>query len=409
MASTTESTSPSLSLAFFIEGMSASGVDTSTQLLAAELRRQGQRVVLFVPWKERCLHTDTGDLYCLPSVRVNRRQAVYWVYPFNLPLFRKFQKEQFDLIHVHTNTAINLLAWELSAVFDLPIVATYHTMAKEYAHYLGPVPERMEKLVDSAIEHYDKLICDRTDAVITPSAKAAAYLHQIGVDTVEIIPNGIDLRAFSAVRSTYLRRRFAIPPDDPLLLFVGRLNQEKRPLLAYTCFRTLQRQHNNVHLVMVGDGALREQLQQQIVTDGLDNNVHLTGLVNYADMPAVYGSADIWLSTSSSEVHPMVALEASASGLPAVAWNDPALAGVIEDGVNGYLVDSPAAFVAALERILADDRLRRQMRRTAIQKGREFRIETTAARVLALYRKVLNDYPSQPRWLPTTVSTPGGK
>ncbi len=390
-----------LNIAFFIEGMSASGVDTSTCLLAKELRKEGHRVTRFLPWKDETHLSALDEVVLLPSLRVSRSQEVYWTYPLNLPLFEKFHKEQFDLIHIHTNTVINLLAWQIAGAFHLPIVYTYHTMAKDYAHYLGPIHDHMGRLVGSAIESYDRLICDRADAVLTPSAKAANYLQEIGVEDVQIVPNGIDLSAFQPIQSQWLQKRFAIPEEHKILLFVGRLNQEKRPLLAYECFRQVARLRDDVHLVMVGDGAFRQELTEKAAADQLSQRFHLTGLVKYQEMPEIYSSADFWISTSSSEVHPMVAIEAAACGLPAVCWRDAALTGVIEDQVNGFVVDSQEAFCASLLQLLENEERAQQMRQQAIRKVSRFQIETTAQEMVDVYEAVLSRH--KPRAKPLYV------
>lgn len=378
-----------LNIAFFIEGMCASGVDTSTSLLAKELRRRGHRVKRFVPWKDDLASPGKDEVIKLPAMRVSRKQEVYWTYPLNLPLFETFHQQQFDLIHIHTNTVINLLAWQMASAFNLPIVYTYHTMAKDYAHYLGPIHDHMGKLVDSAIESYDKLICERADIVVTPSAKAAHYLHKIGIPDVKIIPNGIDLSTFQPASSDWLRTRFRIPKEDKILLFVGRLNQEKRPLLAYDCFRRLAKKLPNLHLVMVGDGAQRDELLQSAKADKLVDRLHLTGLVNYREMPAVYNSADIWISTSYSEVHPMVAIEASACGLPAVCWRDEALTGVVEHDKNGLIVDTPIAFCNAIQKLLEDEALLTQMQQQATKQASHYHIENCGQKMLDLYKDVI--------------------
>ena len=74
MSALLPSTKP-LTIAFFVEGMYASGVDTSTRLLAEALRAQGHRVVTFLPWKERCI-SGNQDLVLLPSIRVNEGDQV---------------------------------------------------------------------------------------------------------------------------------------------------------------------------------------------------------------------------------------------------------------------------------------------------------------------------------------------
>jgi 1,2-diacylglycerol 3-alpha-glucosyltransferase len=156
-------------------------------------------------------------------------------------------------------------------------------------------------------------------------------------------------------------------------------------------FRALSRQRTDICLVMVGHGVMREQLAQMAARDGLRKKLFLAGLLDYADMPAVYNAADIWISTSVSEVHPMVALEAVACGLPVVAWRDRALEGIIENGVNGFVVDTESAFVNGLQRLLQDDKLLRTMQCAANRMIQGYSIETTAQQTLQVYRDLKNN------------------
>ena len=387
-----------LTIAFFVEGMYASGVDTSSQLLAEALREQGHRVVLFLPWKEHCI-AGKEDVFLLPSVRVNSKQGVNLSYPISLKLLNKFKQTPFDLIHVHTSTSVNLLAWQVSALFDLPLVYTYHTMTKEYMHYWDHLPDALswllDPLFDSAVEKFDQMICNKADTIITPSAKAARYLTGLDLTPpVTVIPNGIKLDNFYPWPADYLQSHFGVSAEKKVLLWVGRLNQEKRPLLAYDLFRELCHRRDDVCLVMAGDGALRTEIEARRQQDGLQERLCLTGLVNYQQMAAVYNSADLWISTSQSEVHPMVALEATACGLPSVAWRDAALDGVIDDGSNGFLVNSQQKFISRLHQILDDSDLYQQMHRAALVKRQEYSIETTAERVYQVYERVVK--PRQP-------------
>jgi 1,2-diacylglycerol 3-alpha-glucosyltransferase len=383
----------SLKIAFFVEGMCASGVDTLTHLLAQALRKLGHRVVIFTPWKEHYTAGFDEDVFLLPAVRVNPGHTVYLSYPFSLHMIAEFKRQKFDLVHIHTSTSVNLLAWQVAKLFDLPIVYTYHTMTKEYVHYWGPVGEKLEPLVDSVVKLFDTMVCNGADVVLTPSAKAAEYLAHLEITPpIIVVPNGIDLQIFHPHPSDYLQRHFGVPRDAKVLLFVGRLNQEKRPILAYEVFRALSRQRNDACLVMAGDGVMREQLVQMAISDGLQGRLILTGLVDYADMHAVYNAADVWISTSKSEVHPMVALEAVACGLPVVAWRDRALEGIIEDGVNGFVVDRESAFVNGLQRLLQDEELFRSMQCAATRKIQAYSIESTAKQTLQLYTMLIKNH-----------------
>ncbi len=388
-----------LRVAFFIEGMSASGVDTSTQLLAAALRAQGHYVVLFLPWKERSTPETADTVVPLQAVRVSPNQPIYWSLPISPVTFDRFRTDHFDLIHVHTSTTINLLAWQVSAILRLPIVYTYHTMSVEYAHYLGRLAEALEGIVTPAIERLDRLVCNQADALVAPSRKAGRYLAHIGVKPrVTVVPNGIDLQAFRPAPSDYLHKRLGISPGRKILLFVGRLNQEKRPLLLYACFRKIHTQEPSAVLVMVGTGALHAELTTRIAADGLRDSVILAGAIAYDDMPQAYNSAWLWVSTSVSEVHPMVAIESAACGVPAVAWNDAALEDVVLANESGYLATTEEQFVAAAVSLLRNDAMRGQMGTAAARHARGFSVEKTAARMATLYTELLRSWGPLRSW-----------
>lgn len=389
-----ESANRPLRIAFLVEGMSSSGVDTSTQLLADAMRHAGHTVVIFSPWQGRAEDPNDPTSAALPPIKISSKQPTYLSVPISWSVYERFRRERFDLIHVHTSTTVNLIAWQMSSVLSIPIVYTYHTMTVEYAHYLGKFLGRFTTVVEPAIELFDRMVCNGADAIVAPSQKAADYLEHISVrPEVTVIPNGINLYAFCAEPSSYLRERIGIAERRPICIFVGRLNEEKRPMLTYQLFKRALPSCPEAVLAFVGDGALRTTIEEQIVEDGLQESVFMVGPVPYADMPQVYQSADIWLSTSLSEVHPMVALEATACGAAAVAIHDPALNGIILHDETGILAEGNDDFVAALSDLLGDPVRRSQLAQAGAAHAREFGVERTAERMTALYRKVLEENP----------------
>jgi 1,2-diacylglycerol 3-alpha-glucosyltransferase len=381
-------------IAYFVEGMSTSGVETSTQLLAETLRKHGHRVTFFVPWAEDEFTGSHCDVYRLPSLRVNAKQDVYWSYPLSLKLIAKFLRDPYDLIHVHTSSSINLLVWQISRALDVPLIYTYHTMSREYRHYLGSLAVTMAPLMDSAIRTLDRTICNAADIVTTPSQKAAEYLREIGITPpLHVIPNGIDLAQFehapATYRGDYRSRRMGIGDDAKLLLFVGRLNQEKRPMEAYQVFRAVARRMGHVHLAMAGEGPLSAALAERASWDGLADRLHLLGRVPHAEMSALYNAADVWISTSTSEVHPMAALEAAACGLPAVAMRDRALEGVVIHNSTGLIADQEAQMVSGVYLLLNDPALHERMSEAARENARRFDIEVIGKQMMELYASAL--------------------
>ena len=308
--------------------------------------RLGHAVTVFTPWV-RQEREEGVDYFRLQSMRMPTDQAVYWSLPVNIRVLDEFRLRHYDVVHLHTSTMVGALVWQVSKLRTIPIVYTYHTMSKDYTHYLRRFVGHDAAWLDAALEHYDRMVCNQTAAVVAPSHKAARYLATLDIDPpTVVIPNGVNNQMFSPGPSDYLRTRFGIPAAAPILLFVGRINLEKRPAEVYEVFRTVSKRRTDVHLVMAGEGPLTGELQARSVDDGLAHRLHFTGVTPYEMMPQVYRSASVWVSMSRSEVHPMVALEAVASGLPAAVVADEALDGVVEPGVNG-VVGSTTQEVAA--------------------------------------------------------------
>lgn len=145
---------------------------------------------------------------------------------------------------------------------------------------------------------------------------------------------------------------------------------------------------------MMGDGALRAVLAQRAQDDGLARRVTLTGTVDYAQMPHIYNGARLWISTSQSEMHPMAALEAAACGLPAIAFADPALAGVVEHGVNGWLVTEDETFLDGVAQLLHSAERYGMMQQAAVAQAQRYSIEASAQLMVDCYHEVVSNRPA---------------
>jgi glycosyltransferase involved in cell wall biosynthesis len=146
--------------------------------------------------------------------------------------------------------------------------------------------------------------------------------------------------------------------DDPLLFHVGGLTAEKNHRGLLQAFRVVQRQFPHSHLVLCGEGPLREQIEQQYLHLGLQGRVHLLG--NRPDVRELLSAAALLLLPSDVEGVPGVVLEAAACGVPAVCTCVGGVPDAIVDGVTGVLI-SPgdmAGFGNAVCRLLADQPLR---------------------------------------------------
>jgi glycosyltransferase involved in cell wall biosynthesis len=170
----------------------------------------------------------------------------------------------------------------------------------------------------------------------------------------------------------------AIPDAAPIIGFVGHLVEQKRPERALDVIAGTRARGEAAHLVVAGDGPLREQLEREVTTRALAPFVHMLG--ERRDVAAVLGGIDVLISTSASEGVPGVLIEALMAGCPVVALRVGGIATVVDDGVTGLLVE-PGALDALADRVA--ELLRDPSRRDAMSAAGRSRGEMFSARAAA--------------------------
>lgn len=187
-------------------------------------------------------------------------------------------------------------------------------------------------------------LVNRVDRILVSSmdyAKHCALAELDVMDRIEEHPFGVDLERFHPGDEQELHLRHRIKQDLPVLLFVGGLDEAHVFKGLPVLFEALAHLVNQPwHLVIVGDGALKETYRENARTAGLDDRVTFAGSVSQDDLPRYYRLAAMHLfpSTKRAESFGLVALEAAASGIPSIASELPGVRTVVRDGDTGLLV-----------------------------------------------------------------------
>jgi glycosyltransferase involved in cell wall biosynthesis len=152
---------------------------------------------------------------------------------------------------------------------------------------------------------------------------------------ISVIPNGVDYERYAHATPADLTR-FGVPRGSRVLLFVGRLDRQKGPYILLEAVGELFENHSDLHLVMVGDGPLSEELRAWTSERGFDSRIHFTG--RQADVAGLMRAADLFVLPSQWEGLPNVVLEAMAAGTPVVARAVEGVRDLLEDGKSGVVV-----------------------------------------------------------------------
>jgi glycosyltransferase involved in cell wall biosynthesis len=176
-------------------------------------------------------------------------------------------------------------------------------------------------------------------------------------------PTAVDSGTFSpateeqrpALRAA-LRARLGVGASAQLLVFVGRLDSQKDPMLLLRAFARTAAVMPDVHLVMVGDGSLRPSIENAIESIKLNGRVSLLGAQPPKEISRILQASELFVLSSAYEGMPIAVLEALTSGLPVVSTDVGEVGTIVRDGVNGYISPerSEESLSAAFERALGN-------------------------------------------------------
>ena len=299
---------------------------------------------------------------------------------------------RYDAIHANYWLS-GAVGHRLKHELDLPLVATFHTLARVKADAgIDDDPE-----LRARIEHEIVNCADLMLASTAAERDQLELLYAASPDRIEIVPPGVDHEIFHAVepRRRDAERRALGLGDDPVMLFAGRIQPLKGADLAVQALAELGDQ--SAMLLVVGgpsgpdgDGEL-DRLHELAAKLHVTDRVRFVAPQAHADLARYYRAVDVCLVPSHSESFGLVALEAAACGTPVVAAAVGGLVSLVDDGVTGFLVDSrdPADFAAPIARLLADPAAAHAMGIAAEARSRRYGWSMTAARLRRLYIDLL--------------------
>ncbi|HEY2148689.1 MAG TPA: glycosyltransferase, partial [Pirellulales bacterium] len=238
----------------------------------------------------------------------------------------------------------------------------------------------------------DRSFARRTDRIVANSAAVRDFYVRRGLpaEKFRIIPNAVGPAQPSCVSRADLLTELGLPPDARLIGAVGRLWPQKRVKELIWAADQLRCVYDGAHLLVVGDGPLRGQLQRYARLCEVTDYVHFLG--TRTDVPRLLPHFDaLWLA-SGYEGQSNAIMEAMAAGIPVVATDIPGNRDLVAHGKTGYLVppNSRSAFAKWTLPILEDAALAKRL--GAAGKGRmaaEFSVERMVGRYVDLYSEIL--------------------
>lgn len=337
---------------------------------------------------------DYVDL-CAPDLGVHRVPGFGQARPTGdghvlMRLAGEMRRFQPHIVHTHTAKA-GALGRMAAVLARVPVrVHSFHGSVLQGCYSMPRAPmvvaaERMSALV--------------TDRLVAVAARVRDELVALGVgrpDQYAVVPPGVALGALP--RRAAARLALGIPGGDaPVVAYVGRLIDRKRPDRLVDVARQVRRLVPGVRFLVCGGGEALGAVQT--AAKGLGGTVRYLGW--RADIETIYAAADLVLLTSDDEAMPVSLIEAGLAGLPAVATRVGSVPEVIQDGVTGLLAHRGTyGLTRHVVRLLRDEQLRRKMgRRAQALTTSRFGPDRLVSDVDDLYGALADQYGRQRAWI----------
>jgi len=301
------------------------------------------------------------------------------------------RRGQYDIVHTHISKS-GLLGRYAARRIGVPAIAhTYHGMASEIT---GP------GLRPAILRRCERACARFTDAKISISERIAEQVAEAGIcdgDKIHVIHNGIDLTHFSS--GSDIARPDALPPG-PVVGTVGSLTPEKSTIDLLRAVARLAPQIDDLQICIVGDGALRQDLEQQAQVLGIADRTLFTGAVD--DVRPWLAAFDVFVLPSRSEGLPGALMEAMAMGCPVVAADVGGVSEVVGDA--GILVEAGDVDGIAdhVRRLLSDATESERLAASGRGQVQKFSLIEMAAKTGALYEEL---YARRSSTVPGQIST----
>ena len=375
-----------------------SGLVTSEVMLKKALEKLGHEVYVVTANLEsfKYEYNEEEKILKVPGIPTGIYDSrLTSIYP--LRAVNKIKSWNLDIIHSQTEFGIGTFARLFAKQYNIPLVHTYHTLYEDYIHYItrGYFNRSSKKIV----EYLTKFYCETTATeLIVPTNK----IYKLLIDkykfekNINIIPTGIEVERFYKENidekiTNELKKNLNISKKDFIILFVGRLAEEKNVEFLLECQQLLQKKYKNIKLIIVGDGPDKEKYMDYAKQLGLENNTIFTGKAKWEDMPYYYNIATAFATASKTETQGLTVIEAMACSIVPVCMKDEAFESMVTEDLDGLFFETQEEYIKQIEKLYSNkDELKRLGRQARIQ-AETYSSKYYAERVLEVYKRAIKE------------------
>jgi alpha-1,6-mannosyltransferase len=356
---------------------------------------QNDEHILIIPGaKTEVIENDRSRIYSIHSPLLSRTSRYRAL--LNLRAIEDvFERERPDIIESGDPYQVSWKAIASGSALRIPVVGFYHSHFPEAylrstEKYLG---QTATEIVMDAARRYICKLYNQFEVTFVPSLRLAKLLQEWGVENVRGVNLGVNTEVFRSdpddVAST--RHSLGIMPEQKLLLYIGRLAPEKNTQTLFRSYEILaQRNPGHFHLVVIGDGAQRDQLRQ--LRSQIGGVTWIPYCTQSGELARYYRAADLFVHPGTQETFGFVALESQACGTPVVGIRGSYMDRIIFHEQGSWAEEnSPKALAAAIEQF-SESKLQRIGQMASRVAEERYGWKLVLEQLFGVYREVIADF-----------------
>ncbi|MGE5329566.1 MAG: glycosyltransferase [Deltaproteobacteria bacterium] len=371
------------------------GISRVVHDLAKTMSRQGNEVHVVTCWEQGTMEYEMDGNVFVHRVHpydINTNYFVTWIMQLNFAILEKAveicNKVDFDIIHAH-DWVVAFAAKTLKNSHNIPLISTIHATEHGRNHGLHNDMQRYISSVEWLLAYESwKVICNSQYM-----KNEVRYVFQLPEDKLAVINNGVEINKFDGIEKDYNFRRNYAYDNEKILLFVGRLVQEKGVQILIDAMPKILQNYNDTKFVIAGKGPQLDYLKHKAYEMGVAHKVFFTGYVSDEDLKKLYKCADVAVFPSLYEPFGIVALEGMVANVPVVVTDTCGLGEIVEHGIDGmkaYTGNSNSLADCIIE-ILYNSDLAEKIKSNALKKVQSlYNWDKISKEILGIYQEVLN-------------------
>jgi phosphoheptose isomerase len=390
-------------------GVDSGGQNVYVGQLARHLARVGYEVDVFTrrdsaglpevaTWARgvRIVHVTAG-----PAAYVRKEDLLPHMAEFTDSMLRFCRRQRGGYALAHANFWMSgQVAADLRQALGVPFVVTFHALGRVRRAF----QRQADQFPDARFAVEDRIVAEADHVVAECPQEEEDLIRYYNADParITIIPGGFDPDEFWPIAKPLARVTLGLPPDEPMILQLGRMVRRKGVDTAIRGLARLRGEHGVAARLLVVGGESNDadpdvtpeigRLQQIARAEGVGDAVVFVGRRGREVLKYYYSAADVFVTTPWYEPFGITPLEAMACGTPVIGANVGGIKFSVRDGETGYLVapDDAAAVAERIAHLFRHPRLMNVFRRQAVRRANDlFTWRHVAGGVSALYEDVL--------------------